>query len=142
MRTCYHCKAVMNDEEHRWEISEEWQRCIQTAKSPEVDISISYVLGEYSSEDDAMEFIESYLSRHKAKPTWADVSPVETCACCGKSFSTAGRHLTLTMIELSGPDEAPNIHDAYYVARFCRSCVPPDESATKRLDSMRPAAPP
>ena len=125
MSNCEICEADLEDD-HRWELVEEWQICDQHSAIPEVDISNAVGLGEYCSEDHAMEAIESYLSKYNAKPTWADVSSVESCACCGKNFATAGRHLTLTMIEISGPDEAPKIHDLKYVARFCRSCVPPD----------------
>ena len=131
MRNCDQCKAGMSDVEHRWEVSEEWQKCIPTAGGPEVDISFAYVLGEYCAEDHALDAIASYLDERKAKMTWADVSPVEICACCGKNFATAGRHLTLTLMELSGPDETPNIHDSKYVARFCRTCVPPEGNDSK-----------
>jgi len=127
MRTCDHCEADLSNEDHRWELVEEWQICIQRENDcPEVEISIAYGIGEYCSEEHAMDVIDSYLSERNAEPTWADVDPVETCACCGEDFSTAERHLTLTMMELCGPEEAQNIYDAFYVARFCRTCEPPE----------------
>jgi hypothetical protein len=137
MSNCRNCNVSL-EEKHRWEVYEEWQICVQTNAIPEVDISMAYSIGEYCSKSHAMGAIESYLTERKAKPTWADVSPVETCSCCGKSFSTAERHLTLTLMELSGTDEEPSIHGMWYVARFCRSCVLPDETATKVPDADLP----
>ena len=137
MKHCECCKESL-DGKHFWEVSEEWQVCHQRVNGlPEVDITTAIVLGDYCSMKHAMDACVSYLSGRNAKPTWADVSSAETCACCGNTFDTSARHLTLTLMEMSGSDDA-NIHDLKYVARFCRSCMLPEVVTSKLADSTAP----
>jgi len=122
MDKCDKCDSVL-DEDRRWTIAIETQKCIWGSPTslPEVDIQFADGLGIYCSEQHANEKIAEYLLLAGAKATWADVRPIELCACCGTDFDTTDWHKVLTLIEENADFKPRSVK---YAARFCQACVP------------------
>jgi hypothetical protein len=91
---------------------------------PEVNIAIAYQINSYENNKCALDALNAYLLQINAKATWADVRPIEECAICGEDFNTTESHQTLALSVETGTDEAPELIEIEYPARFCRDCVP------------------
>lgn len=127
---CQECDALSQEDEKcldkRWVLSVETQACMWTSPDafPIVDISDAQVLAYHCSEAHAMESVQNYLRDAGARVSWADVRPVETCACCGEDFDASKWHKTLSLTVEAGRFDDPDVLDASYPARFCNRCVP------------------
>ena len=112
---------ALNDTPHRWVLQSETQTFIfDTFATPEVSVSDCFVLDMYETEAAALDAVHSYLATCGAVAAWADIGPVEACACCQADLQTTTSHATLT--QERGPEDAPEVIDVWYPARFCNTC--------------------
>jgi hypothetical protein len=89
---------------------------------PEVDIAFASELAAFATYADAFQAAEKLLTKKSATPTWADVRPIEECACCGTDFDTRQPHHVLVLTEEAGDEMDPEVLQAWYVARLCPAC--------------------
>ena len=109
----------------RWVLQTETQTCIfDTGVTPEVSITDCFELDTYDTEVAALDAVHSYLATCGAVVMWADIGPVETCACCQSDLETTTSHATLTLSQERGPEDTSNVIDVWYPARFCNACNP------------------
>ena len=119
----------------RFVIFHEPQKCIGVSPdaTPEIDITVSTEIERFSSKDAAENYLLNYLAQRGAKPTWADVRPIEECARCGRDFETRDRHLAITLSHERGGESFQDCEELefWYVARFCPECVAIVDKDTK-----------
>lgn len=108
----------------RFLLLDEVQTCLWESSNamPEVDIAIASVLDTFTTYNEATGAAMSLLDRIGAKPTFADVRPLEQCARCSSDFNTNAPHHTLVVSEEAGEETSPEIINVWYVARVCQDC--------------------
>ena len=110
---------------NRFVLCDEIKTCVwgSPEEMPEVDISIAYQIDTYSTQESAEIAGRHLLEKVGAKPTWADVRPIEECAKCSCDFDTREPHHTLSLTEEAGDESNPEILGGWYMARLCRGCA-------------------
>ena len=109
----------------RWIVQRSTERTIWHSADamPEVAPVLATVLHEDGEEQNAREFVRSYLKQKRLNHlSDADIRPFEECGCCGRDFETRELHDAVILQLESGPIDAPAVEYYQYVSRVCPRC--------------------